>query len=164
MRLYLSFIVIILLSCNSSSNNEAASVEDSLGGRTEEEIRDSLKKIPSDVFFDTVGVASAPVKVLSATITRDGSARKIEVFYKNISDKKVSGIRFGWFGRNAFGDLAEMGGLTNGFGGGEDDRDLNAGQSRKSLFLISSDAKKILVWPTEVVFEDGTTWKSKRKE
>ena len=42
----------------------------------------------------------------------------------SLTGKTISAIRFSWNGLNAFGEPAEMAGVTNGFGGGFTDNKL----------------------------------------
>jgi len=81
--------------------------------------------------------------------------------YKNVSGKKIEAIRFRWYGEDAFGDPADMGGLFNdGTGGGFDDDPLRPGQTRTSSWdILSSRGKKVKkAWAYEVAFSDGTKW------
>lgn len=122
---------------------------------------DELEK----VMFDTVGLSAAPVKIILAKLVKKeySNYRDIRLSYQNVSDKTITAIRFQWYGTNAFGEPAEMGGsIVRGFGGGFTDDILKAGRKDDGEWSISSrDAKKVeLAWPTEVVFSDGTKWKS----
>ncbi|MGZ4078709.1 MAG: hypothetical protein ACXVPW_13935, partial [Bacteroidia bacterium] len=125
---------------------------------------DSTKKeITNRVYFDTVGVAIGPVKVLKVKmLQREYSTyRDINITYQNVSDKKIAAIKFRWHGENAFGDPADMGGMERGFGGGFTDSGLKAGKTTNSEWsILSRDGRTAYAWPTEVVFEDGTKWKS----
>lgn len=121
--------------------------------------------VVSAVYWDTVGVSSAPVKVLKAWLYRReySSYKDIAVQYKNVSGKKISAIRFRWYGLTAFNDPADMGtSMKEGFGGGFTDTPLRPGGSTTSEWsILSRNGKKVVMaWPTEVAFEDGTKWKS----
>lgn len=163
-------LFLILYSCNNSSNKYIASQSDSLDGKSKSEWVDSaVQSLKKNVLFDTVGLWSAPVKVLkSRLVKREYSNYKdISITYKNMSNKDISAIRFKWYGENAFGDPADMGsaGLQQGFGGGFDDDGLGAGETTTSQWsILSNNAKRVvLAWPCEIVFEDGTKWKSSNK-
>jgi hypothetical protein len=127
---------------------------------------DSMTKdIIRNALFDTAGVSVAPVKVLSAKlIEREYSNYKdIRVSWKNVGSKRIAAIRFMWYGLNAFGEAADMGGhIQKGFGGGMADRSLSVGKTDSGTWeIMSKDGKKVVTaWPYEIAFEDGTKWKS----
>jgi hypothetical protein len=116
--------------------------------------------------LDTAGLYLAPVKVLSSRLVQReySSYKDIRLTYKNVSGKRISAIRFRWYGKTAFNDPADMGNsFQEGFGGGFDDDPLGIGKSTTSEWsILSKNAKKVvLAWPTEVAFEDGTKWELK---
>jgi hypothetical protein len=112
--------------------------------------------------YDTGGLYLAPVKVTSAKfVTQDYSSYKnVSLRYKNVSDKVVTAVRFKWYGENAFGEPADMGGLQQGWGGGFTDDALRPGATDYGEWdILSRDGKKILIaYPYEVVYKDGTKW------
>lgn len=117
-----------------------------------------------DAMFDTIGLSEAPVKVISARFIKKeySNYKDISLTYKNISDKRISAIKFKWYALDAFGEPADVGaGVSQGFGGGFDDDEMGKGLTRTSSWSIySSRAKKVvLAWPYEVAFTDGTIWK-----
>jgi hypothetical protein len=132
------------------------------------EMVDSLvKERMTKAMFDTVGLSLAPVKITEAFLFKEeySSFRNIRMVWKNISKKKITAIRFSWYGTNAFGEPADMGtSITKGFGGGYTDESLGPGKVANGIWsILSRDGKKIvLAWPYEVVFEDGTKWKTSR--
>ncbi|MEY2829380.1 MAG: hypothetical protein RIQ33_1238 [Bacteroidota bacterium] len=115
--------------------------------------------------YDTVGLYLAPIKVLTANfVTKEYSNYKdITLSYKNVSSKKISAIRFKWYGINAFNEPADMGGLIEGWGGGFSDDPLRAGVTDYATWnILSRDGKKILIaYPYEVAYDDGTKWELK---
>lgn len=119
-----------------------------------------------DALFDTAGISQAPVKVLSAKLVTQeySNSKDIRLTWKNVSGKKVAAIRFKWYGLNAFGEPADMGGsaVIKGIGGGFADRSLAPGKTDSGEWsIMSKDGKKVVMaWPYEVAFEDGTKWKS----
>lgn len=126
---------------------------------------DSLtKRIISNALFDTSGISTAPVKVLSAKVIKEDYSREIRLTWKNISNKKISAVKFKWYGLDAFNNPANMGSGFEGLGGGFTDDPIGAGQSDYgSWSTISGNVKKILcAWPCEVAFTDGTFWKQKQ--
>lgn len=114
--------------------------------------------------YDTAGLYLSPIKVLSARFVEKeySNYKDITLKYKNISNKRVSAIRFKWYGENAFNEPADVGGLyRNGWGGGFDDEGLSAGRTTSSTWnVLSKDGRKILIaYPYEIAFSDGTKWK-----
>jgi len=117
--------------------------------------------------YNFIAAISWPVKILSAKLIKQeySNLKNIRLSWKNISSKKIEGIRFRWYGLNAFGEPADMGSYSpygKGFGSGFTDESLLPGKiSYGSWNILSNDGKKVsAAWPYEVVFEDGTTWKS----
>jgi hypothetical protein len=112
--------------------------------------------------YDTAGLYLAMVKILSAKfVTKEYSNYKdIQLIYKNTGNKKISAIRFKWYGENAFNEPADMGGLKRGWGTGFVDDGLRAGKTDSGSWnILSRDGKKILIaYPYEIAFEDGTKW------
>lgn len=173
------FITLITLSflfitCNQNDQGKslAQKTDFEIKKRAREMTDSILKESSRQVLFDTVGVSNGPVKVLSLRlITNEYSNYKdISVTYKNVSNKTIEGIRFRWYGENAFGEPADMGGTYTikgfeGFGNGFSDETIKPGKTRTSKWnILSKDARKsLLAWPYEVAFSDGTKWKSTYK-
>lgn len=101
------------------------------------------------------------MKVLSARFVSDGysSYKDVALSYKNVSNKKISAIRFKWYGENSFNEPVDMG-SSEGWGSGFDDDGLRPGAKGYGHWnVLSRDGKKILIaYPYEVAFEDGTKW------
>jgi hypothetical protein len=112
--------------------------------------------------YDTGGLYLAAIKVVSAKfVTKEYSNYKdIALRYKNISDKVVTAIRFKWYGENAFNEPADIGALSEGWGGGFTDDALRPGATDYGQWsILSRDGKKVLIaYPYEVVFKDGSKW------
>lgn len=129
--------------------------------------KDSNASTVSDFTSDTIGMSVAPVRVIQSRIVKKeySNYRDIELVYKNFSKKKVTAIRFQWFGINSFNEPADMGysSFARGYGGGFTDDPLSPGKTDDGQWSITSrDAKKVVAaWVTEVAFADGTTWKNK---
>jgi len=119
------------------------------------------------MFEDTLNLGSAPVVVISARpVSKEYSSYKdVSLTYKNVSGKKISAIKFQWYGENAFHKPADCGVLSNGFGGGFMDEGLGIGRTASGTWnILSRDLKKIIkAWPTEVAFDDGTNWTVKKR-
>lgn len=126
-----------------------------------------LQASVKNALFDTAGLSASPVKILSAKLVgREYSNYKdIRLSWKNVGSKRISAIRFRWYGLNAFGEPADMGSsyIQRGFGGGFSDDKLSPGKTDSGTWeIMSKDGKKVvLAWPYEVVFEDGTKWELK---
>lgn len=162
-------ILILLWACNNDSKSKIKD-SDSINGMTVAEykqhyIDSAVNKVKKDVLFDTAGLSNAPVKVLSAKIVEKeySNYKDIRLTFKNISDKKVSAIKFRWYGIDAFGEPADMGSYNDGSGSGFTDEALGPKRSTSAVWSIASrNAKKVLAaWPFEVAFSDGTKWELK---
>lgn len=117
--------------------------------------------------YDTGGLYLSPIKVLNARFVEREYSNYKDVFlrYKNVSNKRVSAIRFKWYGVNAFNEPADVGGVfSNGWGGGFDDEGLGVGNTTSNNWnVLSKDGKKILIaYPFEVAFSDGSKWELKK--
>lgn len=130
---------------------------DSIANKMKEDVH-------KDVLMDTVGLSTAPVQIIKASIVNKeySSYRDVRLTYKNTSGKKIDAISFSWYGEDAFGKPADLGNYAaEGYGGGWVDIPLGIGSQRTNEWSVSSNrAKKItLAWPSEVVFSDGSKWK-----
>ncbi len=158
-------LAVTAISCHTGPKNETSlSLVDSMDiARRSDSMTQAVIK---DALFDTVGISRAPVKVLSAKLVKQeySNRKDIRLAWKNVSDNKIAAIRFKWYGLNAFGEPADMGGsgVIKGIGGGLADRSLSPGKTDSGEWsIMSNDGKKIvLAWPYEVAFEDGTKWKA----
>jgi len=130
-------------------------------------IEESVKRIREEkngigAKYDTAGLYVSPVKVLSARfVSKEYSNYKdIALKYKNIGTKKISAIRFKWYGENAFNEPADMGVLSNGWVGGFTEETLKPGSTGYGTWsILSKDGKKVLIaYAYEVAFEDGSKW------
>lgn len=165
------FFLLMFAACNQSPKVKSVQeFSDSLRiAREADSITDAIvKDVRYNIYFDTVGVADGPVQVTGVRVTQEEYSRykDVRLTYKNVSGKNISAIRFRWYGENAFGEPADMTSLQDGFGGGYTDDLLRAGKSSSGEWDVNSrDLKKVLhAWAYEVVFEDGTKWKSTSKE
>lgn len=167
--IYLFLIVlssIFILSCQQSQNSsELRTHSDSV---LYNHIYDSLhavveNSITKKLAFDTNGLFTAPIKVLIARPYQEdySNYKGVHLEYKNVSTKTVEGIRFRWYGVNAFGEDADMTGIQPGLGGGFTDSQLKPSKTDGANWnILSRDLKKIVIaYPTEVAFSDGTKWK-----
>jgi hypothetical protein len=136
------------------------------GESSDEHVQKMVNATIAKAMFDTVGLSKAPVKVLKSKVVKQeySSYRNIYLQYKNVSGKTIAGIKFKWYGTNAFNEPADLGStFAEGFGVGFTDESLKPGRSESATWdVLSRDAKKIkLAWPIEVSFADGTNWKLK---
>lgn len=129
----------------------------------------NIDKNLADMNWDTIGVDTAPIKIISAKAVDNSNQyitdKNIKISFKNVGTKKIVGIRIKWYVTNAFGEpVKDMGGNYDGFGRGLDDTPLGAGKSTSGTWDSGSGlCKNVKAWPIEVAFEDGTKWKSKYK-
>lgn len=165
-------ITLLLSSCDNKTSNDAKiNNNDSLdlGGRSELEIRDSLKKVVDkrlmESYSEEAVTTDAPIVVTKSRFVSDEYSRykDVSLTFKNVSGKNVTAIRFKWVGKNAFDEPAEMNSHFAGTGGGFTDTPLKAGKTTTSVWDInSSDGKTITkAWAYEVMFADGTKWELK---
>lgn len=132
-------------------------------------ISETVDKEIANMTWDTVGVSTGPVKIISAKAADNSNEyitdKNIKISYKNVSDKKIVGIRIKWYVTNAFGEpVKDMGGNYDGFGVGLDDSPLGAGKTASGTWDSNSGfTKNVKAWPIEVAFEDGSKWKSSFK-
>lgn len=167
---YFNYLVLLFLftGCNQSTNDSKVS-EIELKAKAEANVDSRVKEITRNLLFDTVGEANAPLKIISAQLFRQkySNYKDIRLKIKNMSSKRISAARFKWYGENAFGEPADMGGISimkgsEGFGGGFTETEIGPGKSTTLEWgIYSKDGKKVIkAWATEVVFNDGTKWKS----
>lgn len=123
--------------------------------------------VKNEMFEDSQKPAAndktSPVEVVNSRLVKMeySNHKNIELKYKNISNKTIQAIKFEWFGKNAFGEPADMGNpISSGQGGGFTDETLKPGKTKYGTWeIFSADAKTITtVRATEVVFNDGTKW------
>lgn len=161
-------VLIVFISCN--QNNGTASQTDS--GFSDpvykQHWKDSaLKAIKQDsydrVFGDTSGVYRSPIKVISFKIVRSesGSYRNVQLTYKNVSDRKVSAIKFRWKGIDAFGEPADLGNnFAEGYGSGFMDNGLKPGKTTTSEWeILSRNARNLTgAWCIEAIYDNDSKW------
>lgn len=166
----------MFFSCNTDKSNKSESVLSSYDSiqleldafERELEVERRKEEIMFNLNWDTMGIDSCGLKIVSAKFIKEeySSYKSVKLVYKNISGKKIKAIRFKWYGINAFGEPAEAGSIYNaGFGGGFDDNGLGVGKQTHGIWSVySHNGDEITkAWPTEIVFEDGSKWKSSTK-
>ena len=165
MKISIIAVLILLFACTNKKKQKATiEKEDPIIELKAKLYADSLIKASyKNALFDTVGLSLAPVRVLSSKLFREeyATSKSIRLSYKNVSGKRINGIKFRWYGLNVFGEPADMGtSLTQGFGQGFTDDPLGPGKSTSGIWSIySRDGNKVvLAWPYEVAFADGTKW------
>lgn len=141
--------------------NDSLEIKRMADSMTKETIRGIYKNIA-----DSTGASNSPVIVTKARLFKEeySSSKSIELTYKNVSGKRIAAIKFMWYGINAFGEPADMGGAFDGLGGGFMDDGINPGAKKTSVWSIySRDAKKVTsAFVTEIAFADGTKWEFKK--
>ncbi len=149
---------------NTSSTKTSDAEIDAMAEKMVDSVAAAIdSQVRNEDMADTAKLKSSPVRVLKFNLVKReySNYRDIELKYKNVSDKTIEGIRFEWFGTNAFGEPADMGGtFIEGRGGGFTDETLKPGKTTYSRWeIFSNDAKKIITArPYEVVFSDGSKW------
>ena len=157
-------VVLLLASCN--SGDVKPTFADTI---KREQMKDSIiKKVYEDANSnalkqDTINAKEAPVKITSSKVLDGETGRVIWVFYKNVSKKKITAIRFKWYLVNAFNEPIDNGNsMIKGFDGGYSETELLPGKTENSEWDVPHTAKKaIATYPTEVAFADGSNWKIK---
>jgi hypothetical protein len=166
MKTFLAFFILTLYiqSCNTQQEPKTKTPEEQAEfNHIKDSIMADVNKTVAVKLSDTTGIYLAPVKVLEAKIVQEeySNYRNVYLRWKNVSDKKISSIRFSWYGLNAFGEPADLGNsYSSGLGGGFDDDGLGIGKTSSGTFsILSRDAKKIkYAWANEIAFADGTIW------
>lgn len=156
---------ILLISCNGVAKNDAPSKVD----HSDPEfirIRDSIMASAQNEANASLEASNCPIKILKSKIvsSETGTYKNVFLSYKNISKKKVIGIKFKWYATNVFGEPADMGAFSNGWGSGFTENILKPNALENSTFeVLSKDAKKIdKAFAYEVVFSDNSKWKSRQ--
>lgn len=165
-KLALLFFGLLILSCNKKEKQYSPEIEAKAKAMVDSTINAIKINVIEKEAKDSTGMKNSPVQVLnSQLVDREYSNyRDIELKYKNVSDKTITAIRFEWYGKNAFGEPAEMGSTySKGRGAGFTDEKIKPGNVRYGTWdIFSNDAKTITIARAyEVVFSDGTKWKLK---
>lgn len=154
----LLIIIATIYSCDSKEPKKIDdySIDDQIAIR---KISDSfMNNAKEKNAMDTINQSSSPIKILkSKLIPHDEYTdyKDIELTFKNVSNKKIIGIKFRWYCKNVFGEVAD-----NGDSGGVTDKSIAPNKTMTLQWgLLSKDAKKIInVKVIEVVFDDETKW------
>lgn len=159
--------LLIFMSCKEEEKKSTEKVDKIIESYNAKKFADSsLQALREQTVMDTSGLYMSPIKVIEYSVVESasGSYRNIKAKYKNVSTKRVAAIRFKWYCLNAFGEPADLGVLSNGIGAGESDTPLKAGASESGIWeTLSKDLKTIKVlYPYEVVFDDGEKWELKK--
>lgn len=166
-QLLVLLILTIFISCKNEENKATEKADAIIDSYNAKKFADSsLQAMREQMVMDTAGVYLSPIQIIDYSIidSESGSYRNIKANYKNTSTKKVTAIRFKWYGVNAFNEPSDLGPLDNGIGTGESDTPLRPGASESAIWeTLSKDLKKIRVfYPYEVMFDDGTKWELKK--
>ena len=168
--IFLLFMIVV--SCNEPNLKNDNKIDSTLG-LDEERFKDSLREETrsqsalSFIKSDTIGIINSPIKIIKSKIVENeySTYRNVFLRYQNISKKTVTAIRFRWYGLNAFGEPAELGNLfVTGVGSGFTEDIIKPNGIKSSEWdVLSRDVKKIVIaYAYEVVFSDGTKWKTGR--
>ena len=155
----LFFIVLFISSCNGPSSQERKEALKQLKlDEAQKRSSDAVEKMLKNREDDSLRIAAAPIKVLSYKVVKVPytSYRNIEITFKNVSNKTINAVRFGFMGKTAFDKPANVGGFE-GKNYGNYDESIKSKQKQTITFSINSpDLKKIeYVRPYEIVYEDG---------
>lgn len=167
MKILIPFLAAILISsCDSSMHG---SFKDEMSASEKQHLIDSFKtEALNNAFFDTIGVDHSGLEIVSVQIIEPAGSlyKDISITVKNVSGKPVEAFRLKWYGLTAFGEPADFDLMQPGFGGGQDDHFLDVGKQETYTWTYASKNVKHIVkaWPREVVFKDGTKWKSSVNE
>ena len=84
----------------------------------EQRTKEILEKSSKEFYTDTTGMSGCPVIVYKSKLVEKeySNYKDIKLYYKNISKKDISAIRFEWYGENAFNEPADMVGVFEGQG------------------------------------------------
>lgn len=164
MKTWYALPFILLLSCNRANlNGKSTVVEETTSKKYVDSFHNALL---SEVAFDTVGTEQAPIRIVRYELVQNlnGHYKSVTLTYQNISPKNIDAIRFKWYGTDSLRKPVEMGYSATGIGGCFDDERLNAGKQRTATWGVLTNKLSIItkVWPTEIVFEDGSKWISKQ--
>lgn len=158
-----TLMMIAAFSCNQTDAPE----KETFTKAEEDSIKSAAIKRVIRGLSDTAGLYLSPVKIIKTSLVAGeySSRKNIRLVYKNVSHKRIAGIKFKWYGEDAFGEPADMGGPSGfgGIGGGIDDSGLNPGKTKTSTFPILSESGKkiVLAWSYEIAFDDGSKWSLK---
>lgn len=162
-------ITLLFYSCESNKTVKTKAqieqeISDSL--KIQNQVDDYMEKLDLSIKWDTAGFSKSGLIITNAKFFTEeySSYKSVRLTYKNVSGKRIKAIRFKWYGVNAFGEPADCGSINDdGFGGGFDDSGLGSGKTTYGVWgILSRDGDEIIkAWATEIVFEDGTKWKSK---
>ncbi|MGV1021030.1 hypothetical protein ACTS9V_15575 [Empedobacter falsenii] len=162
---YVFAFLLFTFSCNNKEkelDNDISDLELEIKAR---EMTDSIiQNATKNKYLDSAGMENSPVIVLKSSFVKQdySNYKDIELKYKNVSNKTITAIRFEWYGENAFGEPADMGGsFSKGTGGGFTDETLKPDKTGYGQWsILSNDGKKIkMARANEVAFSDGSTWK-----
>lgn len=172
MKKHILIASLLLLSCKQTETKELPKMlsDAEIELQAQQAVDSTVAAIDNQIQAEAEAAAKnqegAPVEVLKAELVNMeySNHRNIRLKYKNVSDKTITGIKFEWYGKNAFGDPADMGNIMSpGRGGGFTDETLRPGRTGYGTWeILSTDAKTITAARAyEVAFSDGTKWEAK---
>ena len=175
MKIYIVIIGFFFISCGPKKETKAEKMlkELEINQKVDSTMRASDEKIKQKLInmnWDTIGIQNSGIEITKAEFIKENeysNYKSVRLFYKNNSTKNIKAIRFKWYGLNAFDEPADCGNISNpGFGGGYTDIVIKTGKSSSGTWsVLSRDGDKIIkAWPYEIVYEDGSKWKSDYKK
>lgn len=168
-KILLILISIISFSCSNETKPKEIFTKDIVDKKVKVDstlLKDPLYDLKINKgILDSTGMNDCPILVTKAEMVdiEYSNKKNVRLNFKNISNKKVLGIKFEWFGLNIFNEPADMGSslLNKGEGGGFTEEVILPNKTSSGTWdVFSSNGKKIIMARAyEVVFENGEIWK-----
>jgi hypothetical protein len=142
------FSFLLLVTCNQAEHDAGAGLASQ---KLDSEQRAKLT--------DTVNMKTRPVEIVFSKFV-SGTVKKIRLNYHSLSEQKIRKIQFLWYGLNAENAPADNGLGHTGISGGNDDNGLEPGAYGSGEWEAGGKnmVKMVAVWPSEVIYADGTWW------
>ena len=175
MKIDIIIICFLFISCGPKKESRAEKIlrEVEIDRKVDSTMKSADEEIKQDLInlnWDTIGIQYSGIEITKAEFIKENeysNYKSVRIFYRNNSTKNIKAIRFKWYGLNAFNEPADCGNISNpGFGGGYTDIILKTGKSNSGTWsVLSRDGDKVVkAWPYEIVYEDGSKWKSDYKK
>ena len=175
MKIDIIIICFLFISCGPKKESRAEKIlrEVEIDRKVDSTMKSADEEIKQDLInlnWDTIGIQYSGIEITKAEFIKENeyyNYKSVRIFYRNNSTKNIKAIRFKWYGLNAFNEPADCGNISNpGFGGGYTDIILKTGKSNSGTWsVLSRDGDKVVkAWPYEIVYEDGSKWKSDFKK
>jgi hypothetical protein len=175
MKIKIIIISFFFISCGPKKESKAEKIlrELEINRKVDSTMRSADEKIKQDLIninWDTIDIQNSGIEITKAEFIKENeysNYKSVRLYYKNNSTKNIKAIRFKWYGLNSFNEPADCSNISNpGFGAGYTDIILKSGKSSSGTWsALSRDGDKIVkAWPYEIIYEDGSKWKSDYKK